>query len=1564
MKKRFFLLTAMAAVLFSGCQQEDDFRSMSADSQDITKVIITAELESTKATRTSTVSDGTGVNILWSEDDSLSVLMNGLKSHALFTIHDIDEKGTSAHFIGQNVIISGGTSGSDAADAANVAIYPYTADANITDKAYNAETGEHSFCMQFPHVQQYAAGGSVGNRALPMVAVSESTYHVGFGFRPLGSSIIIGLKGADSTKIKTIMMQSSKQKISGKAAVTASYAGMPTIAIDQTEGVNNIVLDCGEEGVALNPETFTQFTLALPPITVEENELTFTIYDTEGGFMEYVFAYGFTFERNMHYTMNQIGTYVATETNPLVLALKNAGEGDVVNFTLASDMKVTSQLSVGWESLNLDLNGFTLDLGDNALRFDGGYAFTSSVINIKNGTIKSNYNYCIFSYGIPVSITLTDVTLEGKGGIQVQGIAKNLTLNNVTMNVTGNGLNETLAHTQNSKVTINGGTYKVGTLFKSFEQTDDITIIGGKFNKTYTHKNVVWESREGEADADVYPYTAARQPYEVDAEGNATIYAAAGLKWLAEQVNGGTSFKGLTVKLANDIDLAGEEWTPIGLNGKRFMGTFDGAGKTISNLYISTADNGAQAALFGNVNSATIKNFTVDSAKVLYPANYSDDFYGAAVVSQAYHVNIEGVTVINSTIQGNNKVAAILAHDADGSAMTISNCHVDKCVIETKNEADGGNAAGIVGSVQGSSNTKSLTGCSVKNTTFNVVNSADAGKRSNAQMVATVIATDATVLTLTDCVVEGNTFNQTGVTDYVTPYDGIFVGGARTDVTGKVIVNGVTYPKSPIYIGETGYATLAEACAAAVNGDVIVISEGEFTLPYGLNHDNSGKLTIKGAGKEKTNILGTKNSYNNSGLPGNYANGMELLFEDLTYTTVNEGYYGGFGHADSVAFNKCKIVGQMYCHSGAPHTFTDCTIDPLTGYLYTYASDCVFTGCDFEASEGKALQVYAEAAGTFKTTITNCTFTAAKQAQTWDWKPVTGIDVNSANGAVMVVEVTDCSQEGFPEGLNSNSALWNVKSTTADITVTVDGKKVWPVENFTFDEETKTYTVLTPAGLSEALSAAGAAGAGNSTIEISGDLNMEGVEWTPIKVDGYNGADIVTVEGNGAKITNLSAPLFDGGFAGGSGIVIKNLTIADSEIVVTDTQGGGSFINCADSMDEITLINCHAENVTLITPNDGADESRLGGLIGWTAGYNNQNDGPVDSYITVKNCSVKDCNIKCAGSVGGIIGHSGANAATFTTIENCTVTGNTLTSTDDGGWRVGVVVGTANNGQTTITGITESGNTVAQTGKTAPEGEKRNYFGRFVPAGTGSLTIDGTWYVTSATELLNGLGEDVENIKLVGNVALAGESIEIAAGKTVVLDLNGQTISQTSSTPVSMITNNGNLTISDSNGSGKIEFTFNGEVNNNIAANAISNRGTLVVEGGVISNTGTGNQIGYAIDNYNGATLTVKGGTISASGSSYYDGIRLFCGNKQTTVTVEGGTISTIWAQNPSANKATEVYGTVIVDGGNISTIYYENYTTVKVKTGVSTTVSAYGTGKENATTATDGDYTVYSFNQ
>lgn len=249
------------------------------------------------------------------------------------------------------------------------------------------------------------------------------------------------------------------------------------------------------------------------------------------------------------------------------------------------------------------------------------------------------------------------------------------------------------------------------------------------------------------------------------------------------------------------------------------------------------------------------------------------------------------------------------------------------------------------------------------------------------------------------------------------------------------------------------------------------------------------------------------------------------------------------------------------------------------------------------------------------------------------------------------------------------------------------------------------------------------AGSGSNTIHLSKDLDLSEIDWTPIKVDGYHGADIITVEGNGHEIKGLNAPLFAGGFAGGSGIVIKNLTITDSQIVTTNSQGAGAFIECADSMDVITLTNCHLIDSTL-TANTTDNESRMGGLVGWTAGYNKQNDGPVKSYVTIEDCSVVGCELSCFGSIGGIIGHSGGNAWTFTTVKDCEVKDCKFSSTDDGEWRVGVVVGTANVGEMTIEGITESGNVLSQTGKTAPAGQS-NLYGRFVPGSTGKLVIDG-----------------------------------------------------------------------------------------------------------------------------------------------------------------------------------------------------------------------------------------------
>ena len=341
---------------------------------------------------------------------------------------------------------------------------------------------------------------------------------------------------------------------------------------------------------------------------------------------------------------------------------------------------------------------------------------------------------------------------------------------------------------------------------------------------------------------------------------------------------------------------------------------------------------------------------------------------------------------------------------------------------------------------------------------------------------------------------------------------------------------------------------------------------------------------------------------------------------------------------------------------------------------------------------------------------------------------VDGLKVKSAKKAAIMVKT--------PEGAHITLKDVDITEVAADTSneVWIDEDAASYIDKVTVTggsmivEGQETVSIDSMETLKSELAAAGEAGAGYTVLEISSDIDMTGQEWTPIKVDGYNGADVVTIDGKGHSIKGLTSSLFAGGFAGGSGIVIKNLTIENAKMIATNTQGYGAFVNCADAMDVITLINCHLKNSTITTPNNGQGESRIGGLVGWTAGYNNQNDGPVDSYITIQDCSVTGCTFTGWGSIGGICGHAGANAATFTTIENCTITNNKFISTDDGGWRTGVVVGTANNGQCVIKNITESGNTLTQKNASDfnnPKGIKRNYVGRFVPSGTGHLTIDG-----------------------------------------------------------------------------------------------------------------------------------------------------------------------------------------------------------------------------------------------
>lgn len=436
---------------------------------------------------------------------------------------------------------------------------------------------------------------------------------------------------------------------------------------------------------------------------------------------------------------------------------------------------------------------------------------------------------------------------------------------------------------------------------------------------------------------------------------------------------------------------------------------------------------------------------------------------------------------------------------------------------------------------------------------------------------------------------------------------------------------------------------------------------------------------------------------------------------------------------------------------------------------------------------------------------------------------------------------------------------------------------------FAEDDASGSVDVTTFADLKTALEAAAAADSGDTTINILNNITLaEGESWSAVNIDGYHGADTITIHGNGHTISGLDAPLFSGGFAGGSGLVVDQLTLDNVTINdSTSSTGVGAFIGSVDSMDVVSLTDCHLTNSTITCTGD----SRVGGLIGWTSGYNNQNDGPVDTQITIDNCSVENCEITSNGSVGGLIGHAGANPATYHTIRNCTVTGNTLTSTDDGGWRVGIVVGTANVGELAMDGITESGNTLAQTDKEAPA---NTLYGRFVPGDTGTLTIDGTPVFGSDIVAQNG-SSGYKTLSAAVDAAATGdtitlltdisEDVTIPEGKDVTLDLGGHTMTVPSDCGIEVL---GLLTVTDSGENGTITCT-----DTPIRVNGSGAKFTLE-SGAVISTDDYGI---YAKDN---GTAVVNGGSISSKDAA-------LSGNNTTgdmNFEVHGGTITA--AQGPA----------------------------------------------------------------
>lgn len=521
-------------------------------------------------------------------------------------------------------------------------------------------------------------------------------------------------------------------------------------------------------------------------------------------------------------------------------------------------------------------------------------------------------------------------------------------------------------------------------------------------------------------------------------------------------------------------------------------------------------------------------------------------------------------------------------------------------------------------------------------------------------------------------------------------------------VKGECIVNSdsnaTVFPEAKI--GGTYYQTLGDA----VNS---VEKDGKATIT--LSHGLTTKLVS--IDNKTITFVGDDSQTFDMSDAAVACHGANLTFEHVNFKGSTKDYIG-IEHVNSVTYNNCNFTAKRFLY-GNVETFNDCSFSNTDGdySVWTYgASNVYFNSCKFYGNK-KCIYIYNEGTVTkFNVNISNCTFEGGQDDGT-KAAISTGDTKHTLEKITLTISGSDFSKWVGIEA-NSKSNIWGNKDNldASKLDITIDGSKVYLKRIATSEE------------LKKALTALASAGSGNNTIEIDGDFDLkDGETWTPVTIDGYHGAGVITINGNGHTISGLNASLLAGGFAGNSGVVIKDLTL--DKVTINDSkneQGLGAFIGCIDSMPKIELNNCHLTNSSIISTGG----ARVGGLIGWTSGYKNPNNGPVDTYITINNCSVENCEITAKGSVGGIIGHAGANPATYHTISDCTVKNTKLNSTDNGDWRVGVVVGTANVGEVTIKGTIESGNTLTQTDKTAPAGQS-NLYGRFVPSTTGKLTIDG-----------------------------------------------------------------------------------------------------------------------------------------------------------------------------------------------------------------------------------------------
>ena len=367
-------------------------------------------------------------------------------------------------------------------------------------------------------------------------------------------------------------------------------------------------------------------------------------------------------------------------------------------------------------------------------------------------------------------------------------------------------------------------------------------------------------------------------------EANVTyLYNASDLRLFEKSVNGGNSYVGKTVKLMDDVDLAGNEWKPVGQTcATQFQGIFDGQGKTISNM---TVNNPSESE------------------------NVSSGFFGW--LENTSGVVVKDVKFENANVTGSHYVGVVAGYLSG----TITGCEVNGSTVNGVNmnsEANGDKVGGIVGYINaGTVSDNTVTNCSV------------IGNRDIGGIVGAINA---------------GTFTSNAVSHTEIAYETEkSYGSAGAIVSGRTgFVPDSTNTSSNVKIAQAICTAeqLSAALNATYNSDTTIKLINDITLSgewgaHTLNATNSAALIIDGNGKTINGLTSTNyykvNGFNSNGLVTDICPGFSsVTFKNLTvsgaklenndglgtdYSSSASGVFVGDTNTVNVTFDSCTVIG-------------------------------------------------------------------------------------------------------------------------------------------------------------------------------------------------------------------------------------------------------------------------------------------------------------------------------------------------------------------------------------------------------------------------------------------------------------------------------------------------------------------------------------------------------------------------------------------------------------------------------------------------------------------------------